>query len=66
MNIAEQKSALRIGIKERLLTMSAKDRDIESRVLSKELERMLGNTPKTIAGYMALSDEPAITPVPNT
>jgi 5-formyltetrahydrofolate cyclo-ligase len=50
-------------MKERIARMSEKDREIESRVLSKELKRFLGDAPKTIAVYMALSDEPNITPL---
>lgn len=57
----QQKQEIRQAMKERIAGMSEKDRVIESRVLSKELKRFLGDEPKTIAAYMALSDEPNIT-----
>lgn len=59
----EAKKNLRMAIKERLTKMSAKDRDIESRVLCKELKRMLGDTPTTITLYLPFSDEPNIEPL---
>ncbi len=59
----QSKQDIRQAMKERLARMSEKDRDMESRVLSKELKRFLGDEPKTIAAYMALSDEPHTTPL---
>ncbi len=59
----QTKQDIRQAMKERLARMSKKDRDIESRVLAKELKRFLGDSPRTVAAYMALADEPNITPL---
>lgn len=59
----ESKQDVRDAIKERLSQMSAKDRDIESRVTAKELRKYLRDEPHTIGAYYPLSDEPNIVPL---
>ncbi len=53
----------RNAIKERLSRMSAKDRGIESRVICKELRKLLGTEPRVLAAYMPYTDEPDIVPL---
>lgn len=59
----QAKSDTRRAIKERLARLNPKDRDIESRVICKELRKLLGDTPKTVAAYMPYLDEPDIKPL---
>lgn len=58
-----KKQELRDAVAERLAKLSEKDRGTESRIVCKELKKMLGSEPKTIAAYMPLSDEPNIRPL---
>ncbi len=59
----QPKADFRRAIRDRLIHLSAKDREIESRVLCKQLRSILGTTPATIAAFLPYSDEPDITPL---
>ena len=59
----QAKADLRLAMRERLKTLSAKDRDIESRIICKTLQKLIGDAPELVTGYIPLSDEPNILPL---
>ncbi len=63
MHIRDQKLELRNSIKQRMDRFSKKDRDAEERSLVKRLTEYLGDTPKTIAAFIPLTDEVDIRPL---
>ncbi len=63
MHISEEKQALRESIKQRMSRISQKDRDAEERSLLKRIHVFLGDTPKTIAAFIPLTDEVDIRPL---
>ncbi len=58
----QAKSDVRLCIRERLSHLSQQSRSMESRVICRELRRLIADSSQTIAGYLPLSDEPDITP----
>lgn len=54
----EAKSELRLAIRERLSKLSARDREVESQIVVRELKKLLPPVPATIAAYSAYMDEP--------
>jgi 5-formyltetrahydrofolate cyclo-ligase len=61
----QSKITLRLAIRDRLTKLSDHDRDIESRVICKELKKILGETPQTIGVFVPFGDEPDIKPLIN-
>lgn len=61
MNIS--KKEVRQAIKQRLEALSLHEREIESRILCRELKKILGKEMQTIAIYMPFSDEPDLRPL---
>ncbi len=61
--MTQSKAEVRLAIKERLSRMSTKDREIESRVICRELKTLLGPTPHVLAAFMPYTDEPNIVPL---
>ena len=57
----EAKSELRLAIRQRLARLPARDREVESQILVRELKKMLWEKPQTIALYSAYLDEPDLT-----
>lgn len=55
------KSGLRLAIRDRLGKLSARDREVESQIVVRELKKLLPSSPSTIAAYSAYSDEPDLT-----
>lgn len=58
----EAKIELRRAIKERLSHVSAKQRETESRIMCRTLEKLLTREHMTITGYVPFADEPDIVP----
>lgn len=59
----EAKSELRRAIKERLSKMSENDRRVESKMIIREIEKLIPEDAKTFAVYSPYVDEPNITPL---
>lgn len=65
-NTMEAKIELRRAIKERLSHMSGKQRETESRIMCRTLEKLLTREHMTITGYVPFADEPDIVPFLNS
>lgn len=59
----QQKQTMRLAMKERLTKLGENDRRVQSQVIVRELRKLIGDPPKTIAVYLPYTDEPDIKPL---
>ncbi|OGJ61326.1 5-formyltetrahydrofolate cyclo-ligase [Candidatus Peribacteria bacterium RIFCSPLOWO2_01_FULL_51_18] len=57
------KSEVRLAMRERLGKLSEKDRDIESRIICKQIEKILVNRHGAVGFYFPFMDEPDVLPL---
>ena len=59
----QSKADLRLAIRERLARLTQHERDIESRIICREIGKLLGETPSVVGAYLPYLDEPDIRPL---
>lgn len=59
----EAKAALRRAIKERLWRMTENDRRVESKIIMRELRKLITDAPRTIGAFIPFLDEPDLRPL---
>ena len=59
----QSKAEARLAIRERLARLSQYERDIESRILCREIGKLLGESPSIVGAYLPYLDEPDIRPL---